>query len=220
MIKGIIFDLDGTLLDSMYIWDSLGEVYLSSVGIVPQNGLKEILRPLSLYQSACYLKKEYSLPFSVNKIIDDINKMVEDYYIKEVQLKPGVKEFLDKLKQRNIKCCIATLTDRYQVEMALKRCCINEYFVNIITSTEVGHGKDEPFIYREALKSLKCKKTEALVFEDAVFAAKTAKDDGFNVVGIYDIHEKNNQEFMSLADFYLTNYYDTETFFEFVSQYK
>ena len=121
MIKGAIFDLDGTLFDSMFIWDTIGEIYLSSIGYEPKENLNETFKTMSLYNAACYYKSEYGVTLSVDEIMDGVNRMVEKYYINEVQLKPGVYDFVKHLHNIGVKMCIATATDKYLVEAALER---------------------------------------------------------------------------------------------------
>ena len=101
-IKCAIFDFDGTLFDSMFIWESVGEIYLRSLGKEPKPSLREDVRALSLYQSACYFRKEYDLPLSEEQIMSGINKTIEHFYINEVMPKPYVTEFLDEMKQKGI----------------------------------------------------------------------------------------------------------------------
>ena len=113
MLKGAIFDFDGTLFDSMFIWDTVGETYLRSLGKEPDADLQKVLKPMSLLQSAEYLQAHYQLSLSVEEICAGINQMVEDFYFHTVQPKPGVIELLEELHRRNIKMCIATATDRY-----------------------------------------------------------------------------------------------------------
>ena len=122
MLKGIIFDFDGTLMDSMFIWDTAGEVYLRSIGKEPQEDLQKVLKPMSLMQSAEYIQAHYEIPLSVTEIMEGINRTVEGFYFHDVEPKPVVIEWLEELSAKNIKMCIATATDRYQVEAALKRC--------------------------------------------------------------------------------------------------
>ena len=128
MIKGAIFDLDGTLFDSMFIWDTIGEIYLRSIGYEPKENLNETFKTMSLYNAACYYKSEYGVTLSVDEIMDGVNRMVEKYYINEVQLKTGVYDFVKHLHNIGVKMCIATATDKYLVETALERCGINECF--------------------------------------------------------------------------------------------
>lgn len=212
MIKGAIFDADGTLFDSMYIWDTIGEVYLRSIGYEPRENLNETFRNMSLYQAACYYRTEYGVTLSTDEIMDGVNKMIEDYYRSVVVLKPHAAEFLQRLKANGVKMCIATATDRYLIEPTLERCGIREYFSEIFTCSSVGHGKDEPVIYREAMKHLKTDKSNTVVFEDALYAIKTAKRDGFTVAAIYDEYEKNQAEIKNLADCFLADFSDFSGF--------
>lgn len=124
MLKGAIFDFDGTLFDSMFIWNTAGETYLRSVGTEPEKDLQAVLKPMSLLQSATYIRKKYAVELTVEEIMNGINRTVEDFYYHTVQPKEGVTAFLEQLKNRGVKMCIATATDRYQVEAALKRCGI------------------------------------------------------------------------------------------------
>lgn len=217
MIKGAIFDLDGTLLDSMSIWDSIGEDYLRSVGYEPKEDLRETLKTFSLYQSACYFKSKFGVTLPVNKMMNGVSKMVEKYYAEEVLIKSGVAEFLKQLNQNGVKMCIATVTDKHLAETALKRCGVDKYFSEIFTCNSVGHSKEEPVIYREALKHLGTGKNDTVVFEDTLFSLQTAKADGFITAAVYDIHEDRQEEIKSLADFYIDDYSDTESFWKFAS---
>ena len=106
-----IFDFDGTLFDSMHIWDNVGEIYLRSLGKEPKPSLRDDVRTMSLYQSACYFRREYGLPLSPEEIMTGINRTVEDFYIHEVQPKPGVVDFLKQMQRTGIPMCIATATD-------------------------------------------------------------------------------------------------------------
>lgn len=205
-MKGIIFDFDGTLFDSMSIWETAGADYLSSIGRTAEKDLDKILKTLSLQQAAEYLKAHYALPMSTEEIISGVNKTVENFYFYRAMPKEHVISFLSALQKKGIKMCIATATDRYQVEAALKRCNMLEYFEAIFTCTEVGHGKDEPCIFEHACEQLGAGKGETAVFEDAYHAAKTAKDAGFYVVGIYDRYEKRTAEIKEFADVYVSGF--------------
>jgi beta-phosphoglucomutase-like phosphatase (HAD superfamily) len=105
--------------------------------------------------------------------------------------------------------CVATVTDRYLVEETLERLGIRHYFSEIFTCAEVGFGKDKPIIYRKALKHFGTTKEETCIFEDALFALKTAKADGFTTVGVYDRHENRQNELQSLADYYIRDFADS-----------
>ena len=215
MLKGAIFDFDGTLFDSMFIWNTAGETYLRSIGIEPREDLRKVLKTMSLLQSATYIREKYAVELTLEEIMDGINRTVEGFYFHTVQPKEGVATFLEQMKKQGVKICIATATDRYQVEAALKRCCMEHFFSEIFTCTDVGHGKDEPFIFRKAMDYLGTTRENTVVFEDAYHAAKTAKADGFVTVAVYDSHEEKQKELQALSDFYFENYTETDTFWKF-----
>lgn len=202
-ISGAIFDVDGTLLDSMSIWDTIGADYLRSIGYIPRENLNEIFKNMSLLQAAEYYRNEYGVTLRVEEIMSGVNAMLEQFYQYEAPLKPGAAELLARLRQNRVKLCIATATDRYLVEAALERCGVLSCFGEIFTCNEVGHGKDEPDIFEAALRFLGTEKAETVVFDDAFYAVKTAKEAGFPVAAVYDRHEKNSEEIRALADLYL-----------------
>ena len=146
-IRGAIFDVDGTLLDSMFIWDTIGEAYLRSIGYEPREDLNEVFKNMSLLQAARYYQTEYGVTLCVDEIMDGVNTMLERYYCFEAPLKPGAAELLAWLQKNGVKLCVTTATDRYLVEAALKRCGVLSYFGRIFTCGEVGRGKDEPHIF-------------------------------------------------------------------------
>ena len=206
MIKGAIFDLDGTLLDSMSIWDTIGEDYLRSLGIEPRENLAETFKTFTLEESAEYYRTHYGVTLSVEEIVNGVNLMIEDFYRNTVLLKEGVADFLAKLSNDGVKMCIATVTDKYLVEAALIRLNVRQYFGEIFTTAEVGCGKNDPKIYRTALAYLGTEKHETLVFEDVLHALMTAKNDGFPVAAVYDKHELRQTEMKENSDYYITNY--------------
>ena len=208
MIKGAIFDLDGTLLDSMFIWDTIGEEYLRSLGKEPHEDLKETFMTLTLEEAAVYYREHYGVTLSVKEIVDGVNAMVEQTYRTKVTLKPGIAEYLAWLKENGVLMCVATVTDRYLVEETLERLRVRHYFSEIFTCAEVGFGKDKPVIYQKALEHLETEKRDTYVFEDMLFALNTAKTDGFPTVGVYDRHEVHQDELKGLADYYIFDFTD------------
>ena len=218
MLKAAIFDFDGTLFDSNHIWETAGERFFASIGVVPKADLQQDIRTMSLYQSTRYIREEYRLSLTVEEIMEGINQTVEDAYFHEVQPKPGVMSFLQTLKTAGIRMCIATATDRYQIEAALMRCGMMDFFEEILTCSEVGHGKDEPIIFRKAMEYLGTDRSNTVIFEDALHAVQTAKADGFLTVGIFDPYIQEQEQLQSLCDCYLTDFCQTETFWKFVSQ--
>ena len=218
MLKAAIFDFDGTLFDSNHVWISAGERFFQSIGVTPQPNLQQEIRTMSLYQSARYMKKVYGLSLTVNEIMDGINQTVEAAYFYEVQPKSGVIPFLHSLKAAEIRMCIATATDRYQIEAALKRCNMLDFFEGIFTCSEVGHGKDEPVIFRKAMELLRSDRRNTVIFEDALHAVQTAKADGFLTVGIFDPYIQEQKQLQTLCDCYLTDFHQTKLFEKFASQ--
>jgi len=216
-IKCAIFDFDGTLFDSMFIWDSVGEIYLRALGKEPMPSMREDVRALSLYQSACYFRREYDLPLSAEEIMAGINQTIAHFYIHEVLPKPGVVDFLEQMKGAGIPMCIATASERCQIEAALSRCGMAHYFDAIFTCSEVGHGKDVPVIFRKAMEHFGADRSSTVIFEDAIHAIQTAKADGFAVAAVFDSSEKRQKEIRDLSDCYIADFEHTEEFWEFAS---
>ena len=207
MIKGIIFDIDGVLLDSMMIWKDLGARYLQSRGVEPEEGLGDILFSMSMEQGADYLKEHYGLEESQGEVLAGISGMLERFYYDEVGLKPGVKELLKELKAKGIRMTAATSSPRLHVEKALARNGISEYLERIFTSAEIGASKHHADIYYAAAEFMGLKPGETLVFEDSLYALKTAKAAGFVTVGVYDANGESDQEGVkNTGDCYLTDY--------------
>lgn len=218
MIQGAIFDVDGTLLDSMSVWANIGTDYLQSLGYEPREDLNETFKSMSLYQAACYYQSEYGVALSTDEIIAGVNSRIERFYRERAALKPGVAEFLRRLQEKGVGMCIATATDRPLVEAALERCGVLPYFSDIFTCFSVGRGKDEPIIYRTAAEHLGTGRAKTVVFEDALYAARTAKRDHFVTAAVYDTYEKRQAELRAAADIYITDFTNWGYFWEFASQ--
>lgn len=224
-IKGAIFDVDGTLLDSMAIWQDAGVRYLESLGIQPSKELGEILYPMTIKEGAVYLQTTYALPLSVSEVIEGISKMVEDFYVYEVSLKEGAAEFLEMLFQKGIPMVLATSGIREHIEKAFQRLHISHYFTAMLTCTEVGAGKTAPLIYEQAETVLRScqggnriERSEIYVFEDALYALETAKCAGFQTVAVYDRFSETDQKVLQeKADIYLSDMKKVELFWNQVS---
>lgn len=210
MIKNIIFDFDGTLVDSMSVWDSLGEKYLLSQGIIAKPDLKEQLMTMNLPQSIQYLKKEYHLPLNLEEIEKGINDVLGKEYLEYVDPKPGVREFLEYLKDQDKSVVIATAADKTSVKELLDKRGLSSFVEEVFSSSEHPTGKTEPHVFVEALDYLSGSKENTLVFEDAVFAAKTAKNAGFKVIGIKDKIEIDQQKLKELCDYYIESFEELE----------
>ena len=202
-LKGAIFDMDGTILDSLGVWRTLGSRYLLSIGYEPKPTTDRLFKNFGMIQAADYYRSEYGVEMSVEEILDGINTMIEQFYLEEAQLKPGVTELLERLREAGVRMCLATATDRYLAEPALERCGVRSYFGGIFTCGEAGHGKDEPHIYEAALRFLGTPREDTMVFEDALYAVRTAREAGFLVAAVHDPSEKRQEEIRELSDVYL-----------------
>lgn len=202
-MQATIFDVDGTLLDSMPVWENIGERYLSGLQIKAEENLNEVLNTMSLEQGAAYLKEGYQLDKSIPQIINEVLKIVSDFYRFEAPVKPGVRETLEWLQGKKVKMVVATSGNKELAEAALKRNGIRDYFDRIYTCTEIGSGKDEPVIYLKAAEFMQAEPKDIFVFEDALHAAETAKKAGFVVVGVYDQGNRENiSEMKEVCDYY------------------
>ncbi|QHQ62319.1 HAD-IA family hydrolase [Anaerocolumna sedimenticola] len=215
MITGAIFDLDGTILDSMSIWDKAGEMYLNSLGITAEPNLSKVMYSMSMKEGSEYLKNRYKLDLTYDAILDGINRTIEHFYYFQVLLKDGVTQFLDVLKKTGIKITLATSSDRKIIEKALIRLEVIYYFDRIFTCTEVGVSKEKPDIYLKAAEYMKTDIKSTWVFEDALYAIKTAKNAGFKTAGVFDDSSIADQnEIKSLSDIYLENLDNIALFLE------
>lgn len=211
-LQSAIFDMDGTLLDSMFIWDDLGPGMLRAQGITPEPDLAEKLKVLTLRQGAAYCKEHYALPQSVEEIVSLIQGRVENFYKTEVKAKPGVDKFLSLLKMEGVWMYVATATDRHLAEAALRHAGIDGYFRGMVTCQEVGKGKDSPEIFERAMTRLKSNKQDTVVFEDALHAIETAKAAGFRVCGVYDPYAEAEQDkIRAISDYYIRSFEDMFT---------
>ncbi|MDD2396808.1 MAG: HAD family phosphatase [Tissierellia bacterium] len=206
-LKYKIFDLDGTLLDSMAAWRNLGKDYLLQKGINPPDNLNEIIAAMSMIESAAYFQKAFKIELSAEEIIKEIKMLIENKYKYEFKLKPYVKEYLQKLKDENSVMCIVTATPLKLAKAALERNEIIDYFSFVISCDEVGVGKNNPDIFILAANKLNAKPYEIAVYEDADFALITAKEAGFYTIGVYDDYFKNERKDIELiSDIYIESF--------------
>ncbi|MEG0329698.1 MAG: HAD family phosphatase [Longicatena sp.] len=192
MIRGYILDLDGTVLDSMNVWEDVAQRYLASKGIQAKANLTKVLAPMSLNQSSKYLKKEYGLSESSTQIIKEINATIAKQYKEELPLKYGVKEFIERCCEQHIKIAILTASNIELTSAALKRCGIYEQFSFIMTCEEMKMDKTNPNIYEAALKKLALEKEDCIFIEDSYHAIACLKSIGCRCIAVYDkANEKN-----------------------------
>lgn len=185
-IKYIIFDMDGTLLDSLSVWADSDREFITGLGFEYDNRHSLAMKSMH-FESACeYLVREFSLPLTAEETGKRILEIVEEHYIGGVPLKDGAEEFLAAAKSAGIKMCVATSNKKALAEKSLKAKEIMDYMEFVITSDEVGGGKESPVIFLKAAEMLGAKPEETVVFEDSIHAVLSARSAGFKVVGVFD----------------------------------
>lgn len=185
-----IFDVDGTILDSMEVWNTLASQYVQSLGMVPEKNLDEIVSDMSLEQSATYLKNHYKINKQEERIISEILNFISDFYEYEVKLMPGFKEFISHYDSMNV---IGTSCDEELVKIALNRLGVLNYFEDIITCSKVNKSKDDPDFYLASAQVLNQRPEDIVVFEDADYCIDAARKVGFKVIKIKDWRDLNEK---------------------------
>lgn len=187
--KFAIFDMDGTLINSMDYWCNLGREYLYKYGITEniEDILEEVGTKTMSQGSKLFADNFDGLP-DVPEIISELRTMIADHYKKDVVTKPGVIEYLEALHNQGVRMCLASATDVNLVVLVMKRLGIDKYFEFMLSCEEIGKGKDEPDIYLEAARRLGCKPEEAAVYEDVFYSANTAKKAGFYTIAVADVN--------------------------------
>lgn len=205
MIKGIVFDLDGTIIDSMSVWYKVDRTFLYENGIVDvPSDASEKIRKMTINEAANFFINEFRLDLTPEYIIARIEELVRKEYEENIQLKPHVIELLDLLDKCEIPYCIATATYRGLAEAVLTRCGIIDRFSFIATDAEYPCGKTAPDIFFGCAERLGCSSDEVLVIEDSLHCIKTAAEAGFMTVGIYDeMSAHQRSEIESVADHYI-----------------
>lgn len=185
-----IFDVDGTILDSMEVWNTLASQYVQSLGMVPEKNLDEIVSDMSLEQSATYLKDHYKINKQEERIISEVLNFISDFYEYEVNLMPGFKEFISHYDSINV---IGTSCDEELVKIALNRLAVLNYFEDIITCSKVNKSKNNPDFYLACAQVLKQRPEDIVVFEDADYCIDVARKVGFKVIKIKDWRDLNEK---------------------------
>ncbi len=207
MKRYAIFDLDGTILDSMIIWKHLAADYLRLKGISAPTHLAETVKTMSLQQSASYFVEQFRLSNSVEEVKWEMNQLLEEFYYDHVQLKPFVMEYLQALKDQCVRMCIATASPLNHTVGALRRLQVFSYFDFILTCDEVGVGKEQPAIFLQAANRWGVAPSEIMVYEDTLYAIRTAKAAGFYTIGVYDAAAVEDTEAIKqICNGYITSF--------------
>lgn len=204
--QGVIFDMDGTIIDSMWLWKKIDVEFLGRYGITYIDGLQQRIEGKSFKETAEFFRDELHIPETIEYMMDEWNRMAYDKYNNEVTLKEGVFEYLTQLKQENIPMGIATSNSRILVETVLKRLNVLDFFDSIITADEVENGKPAPDIYLASAKSIGISPDKCLVYEDILKGVMAGKNAGMTVCAVYDEHAAYIEEMKELADYYINSF--------------
>lgn len=206
-ISGAIFDLDGTLLDSTEMWRGAASRYITSLRKTPEPDLGEKTKAMTLPALCKYLKEEYRIATTEEKIAKGFNTILREDYLESVDIKEYVPILLEKFKQKGIAMCITTSTDKSIADEILTRLGIRDYFTYIVTCEESGGDKEGPEVFINAHNMLGTPKDETIVLEDGILAIRGAKEAGFYVIAVYDEGERESEaEIKSLADRYIESF--------------
>lgn len=200
--RAVIFDMDGTLIDSIWVWAQVDFDYLGRLGIELPEDLRRNIEGLSFPETAVYFKNRFNISDSIDVIMKDWKDMVRDYYHNVIVLKKGVIEYLDFLRSKGVKIGIATSNSMDLTVAVLKRNGVLEYFDEIVTTDQVPRDKSFPDVFLETSKRLGVSPSECVVFEDTYCAVLGAKAANMTVAGIYDINGTSSyKELESICDY-------------------
>ena len=206
--KFAIFDLDGTMIETLDKWMEQYDLYLSERGIDHPADLGKSLAKWHMADIAAYIKKVYKIEESESEFAETLNRNMEKVYSSMTECKPGLKEYLEKLKGEGVRMCVASGSIKLLVDSALESLGISDYFEFTLSCADIGKSKTDPAIYFECLKRLGARPRDTVVFEDAPTAAKTAAQVGITVVGVYDrFHTPEEiQELKGWSTMYITDF--------------
>ncbi len=193
-VKAVIFDVDGTLVDSMWIWKQVDIDYLGKRNISLPETLQLEIEGKSYTETAIYFKERFNLPDAVEDIKEEWRMMAEDFYKNRIALKKGAKALIERLYTKGVKLGIATSNSRELVEHMLDNHGIHRYFSRIKTSCEVDKGKPYPDVYLKVAEELEVRPEECLVFEDTIAGVTAALAAGMRAIAIADEVSKDSKE--------------------------
>ena len=206
-IEAVIFDLDGSLVDSMWMWRDIDIEYLGRFGIPLPEDLQSKIEGMSLGETAVYFKEHFQISDSVEQMKADWNDMARAKYQNEVYFKPNAQLFLEACVKKGIKLGIATSNSRELVDTVGESLHFQRYFSCIMTGCDVQRGKPFPDIYLAAAEQLQVKPENCLVFEDIIPGIRAGKSAGMQVCAVEDAYSVQQRDAKKeQADFYIEDY--------------
>ena len=209
-IDAVIFDMDGTLLDSLPAWQHSASNFLRSQGIEPPAGIDDEMSKLSLLEGAQIIKERYGFEQSAEEILAATLAPIWEHYRVDIEAKPGALALLKSLHAQGIKISVATASHKELAREAFDRLGMSPYIDFIVTCDEVGLGKQSPAVYDAALHQMGTKKERTLVVEDALYALQTAKQAGYLTAGVEEpFHSLEHNYHVSLTgDYFIRSFLD------------
>ena len=209
-IEAVIFDMDGTLLDSMWIWPDIDDVFLEKYGLDKPEGFQEGMEGKSYTETAQYFLDLFpTLTQTKEEIMEEWNEMAHDRYVTEVPLKAGAKEFILDMREKGVKIGIATSNSRTLVNDTLKALGIEDLFDSVRTSCEAGAGKPAPDVYLLVADDLVVEPEKCLVFEDVPMGIMAGKNAGMKTCAVEDdFSRQQTAKKKELADYYINDFTD------------
>lgn len=206
----IIFDLDGTLIDSMPVWRGTGSGFLERHNFPVPPNLMEVVKTQTIWQTAEWFRSDLGVPMEAADIVAEIVESVVQAYRYTIPLKDGVKEYLEKMQAKGVKMCILTASEADYILPALDRLDIHKYFDHVLTCTELGVFKEDGQAYLTAMEKMGGTLADTVVFEDAHYAVKGAKAVGFTVYAVLDesVRPDDVEKIKQLADRYFHSYHE------------
>jgi len=189
-IRGGIFDMDGTLINSLIVWEDIwrgiGRIFLSDESFRPSYEVDKAVRTLALSDAMALVNRTYSLTENSEDVTLAVSDIIRDFYENKLEPKAGASEFLEYLSSNGVKLCIASASAPDLARVALRRCQLEKYFLGIVTCVDIGKGKEHPDVFLAAKDFLGTELEDTFVFEDSFVALESAKRAGFKTVGVYD----------------------------------
>lgn len=208
-IDAIIFDVDGTIADSMWMWKQIDIEYLGRFGIELPKDLQKNIEGMSFRETAIYFKEHFHIPDDIETMMNDWNEMAAHKYRYEIPLKKGALDFFKICMKKNMPLGIATSNSRELLEYFLEAHGLKKYFKAIVTGSDGLNGKPAPDMYLEVAKRLEVKPSKCLVFEDIIPGILAGKNAGMKVCAIEDKYSQDViEEKIEKADYFINSFED------------